>query len=155
MLCSVETLVYPFELSMISGARYQRVATYSVKKPVWSWSGSCDAFFSTGLGNDDGMVVVGVQYCSFSKGFGNNDGIVKLIICGGKEAFITYLVSHINQHKPKNINQEMSEGLTATRARPKSQIFRSQVVFSNKLLGFRSLQRTLTFAFHDMISMDF
>ena len=41
ILCSVKTLVYPFELSMISGARYQRVATYSVKKPVWSWSGSC------------------------------------------------------------------------------------------------------------------
>ena len=60
-----------------------------------------------------------------------------------------------NKHKPENINQEVSEGLTATRARPKSQIFRSQVVFSNKLLGFRSLQRTLTFAFHDMISMDF
>lgn len=29
-----------FELSMISGARYQRVATYSVRKPVWSCSGS-------------------------------------------------------------------------------------------------------------------
>lgn len=28
------------ELSMISGARYQRVATYSVRKPVWSCSGS-------------------------------------------------------------------------------------------------------------------
>ena len=28
------------ELSMISGALYQRVATYSVKKPVWSCSGS-------------------------------------------------------------------------------------------------------------------
>lgn len=28
------------ELSMISGARYQRVATYSVRNPVWSWSGS-------------------------------------------------------------------------------------------------------------------
>lgn len=25
---------------MISGARYQRVATYSVRKPVWSCSGS-------------------------------------------------------------------------------------------------------------------
>ncbi|TNN58175.1 hypothetical protein EYF80_031608 [Liparis tanakae] len=25
---------------MISGARYQRVATYSVRNPVWSWSGS-------------------------------------------------------------------------------------------------------------------
>ena len=25
---------------MISGALYHRVATYSVKKPVWSWSGS-------------------------------------------------------------------------------------------------------------------
>ena len=133
MFC--KTLVYPFELSMISGARYQRVATYSVKKPVWSWSGSCDVFFSTNLGNDD--------------------GIVKLIICGGKEAFITYLFSHTNQHKPENINQEVSEGLTATRARPKSQIFRSQVVFSNKLLGFRSLQRTSAFAFHDIISMGF
>lgn len=29
-----------FELSMISGALYQRVATYSVRKPVWSWTGS-------------------------------------------------------------------------------------------------------------------
>ena len=29
-----------FELSMISGARYQRVATYSVRNPVWSCSGS-------------------------------------------------------------------------------------------------------------------
>lgn len=29
-----------FELSIISGALYQRVATYSVKKPVWSCSGS-------------------------------------------------------------------------------------------------------------------
>lgn len=29
-----------FELSMISGALYQRVATYSVKNPVWSCSGS-------------------------------------------------------------------------------------------------------------------
>lgn len=29
-----------FELSMISGALYQRVATYSVRKPVWSCSGS-------------------------------------------------------------------------------------------------------------------
>jgi hypothetical protein len=28
------------ELSIISGALYQRVATYSVRKPVWSWSGS-------------------------------------------------------------------------------------------------------------------
>lgn len=28
------------ELSMISGARYQRVATYSVRNPVWSCSGS-------------------------------------------------------------------------------------------------------------------
>lgn len=28
------------ELSMISGALYQRVATYSVRKPVWSCSGS-------------------------------------------------------------------------------------------------------------------
>ena len=25
---------------MISGARYHLVATYSVRKPVWSWSGS-------------------------------------------------------------------------------------------------------------------
>ena len=33
-------LVYPFELSMISGARYQRVATYSVRNPVWSCCGS-------------------------------------------------------------------------------------------------------------------
>ena len=32
--------VYPFEFNMISGARYQRVATYSVRKPVWSCSGS-------------------------------------------------------------------------------------------------------------------
>ena len=31
---------HTFELSMISGALYQRVATYSVKKPVWSCSGS-------------------------------------------------------------------------------------------------------------------
>lgn len=28
------------EFSIISGARYQRVATYSVRKPVWSCSGS-------------------------------------------------------------------------------------------------------------------
>ena len=65
-------LVYPLLLSMISGARYQRVATYSVKKPVWSWSGS------------------------------------------------------------------------ATRAKPKSQIFRSHVAFSKRLLGFKS--RCKTFA---------
>ena len=53
-------------------------------------------------------------------------------------------------------NEEVSEGLTATRARPKSQIFRSQVVFSNKLLGFRSLQRTIDFAFRDdIISVGF
>lgn len=32
--------VYPLLFSIISGARYQRVATYSVKKPVWSCSGS-------------------------------------------------------------------------------------------------------------------
>lgn len=31
---------HTLELSMISGARYHRVATYSVRKPVWSWSGS-------------------------------------------------------------------------------------------------------------------
>ena len=60
-----------FELSMISGARYQRVATYSVRKPVWSCSGS------------------------------------------------------------------------ATRASPKSQILRSHVVFSSRLLGFRSRCSTL------------
>jgi hypothetical protein len=29
-----------FEFSMISGALYHRVATYSVRNPVWSWSGS-------------------------------------------------------------------------------------------------------------------
>ena len=96
ILCSVKTLVYPFELSMISGARYQRVATYSVKKPVWSWSGSCVTFFqnvSKGngdgrvikcgrgpvtlfllkcLGNDDGMVL----WRSFTKCLGNDDGMV-------------------------------------------------------------------------------
>lgn len=33
-------LVYPFELSIISGALYHLVATYSVRKPVWSCSGS-------------------------------------------------------------------------------------------------------------------
>ena len=56
----------------------------------------------------------------------------------------------------KTFNQWVSEGLTATRARPKSQIFRSQVVFSNKLLGFRSLQRTIDFAFRDdIISVGF
>jgi len=33
-------LLYPLEFSMISGARYHLVATYSVKKPVWSWFGS-------------------------------------------------------------------------------------------------------------------
>ena len=33
-------MLYPFELSMISGARYHLVATYSVKNPVWSWLGS-------------------------------------------------------------------------------------------------------------------
>ena len=53
-------------------------------------------------------------------------------------------------------NEEVSEGHTATRARPKSQIFRSQVVFSNKLLGFRSLQTTIDFAFRDdIISVGF
>ena len=30
----------PLELSMTSGARYHRVATYSVRNPVWSCSGS-------------------------------------------------------------------------------------------------------------------
>ena len=35
--------------------------------------------------------------------------------------------------------------LTATLARPKSQIFRSQVVLSNKLLGFRSLMKKMFF----------
>ena len=33
-------LVYPLEFNIISGARYQRVATYSVSIPVWSCSGS-------------------------------------------------------------------------------------------------------------------
>ena len=33
-------LVYPFGVSIISGARYQRVATYSVKSPTWSCAGS-------------------------------------------------------------------------------------------------------------------
>lgn len=33
-------LVYPLELSIISGARYHLVATYSVKMPVWSCCGS-------------------------------------------------------------------------------------------------------------------
>lgn len=33
-------LLYPLEFSMISGALYHLVATYSVKKPVWSCSGS-------------------------------------------------------------------------------------------------------------------
>ena len=28
--------IFTFELSMISGALYHRVATYSVKNPVWS-----------------------------------------------------------------------------------------------------------------------
>ena len=65
-------LVYPLEFSMISGARYHLVATYSVRKPVWSCSGS------------------------------------------------------------------------ATRARPKSQILRSQVVFSSRFEGLRS--RCNTFA---------
>lgn len=33
-------LLYPLEFSMISGALYHLVATYSVRKPVWSWFGS-------------------------------------------------------------------------------------------------------------------
>ena len=33
-------LEYPLELSIISGALYQRVATYSVRNPVWSCVGS-------------------------------------------------------------------------------------------------------------------
>jgi hypothetical protein len=33
-------LEYPLELSIISGALYQRVATYSVRNPVWSYCGS-------------------------------------------------------------------------------------------------------------------
>lgn len=58
------------ELSIISGALYHLVATYSVRKPAWLCSGS------------------------------------------------------------------------ATLAKPKSQILRSQVVFNNKLLGFKSLCNT-------------
>ena len=33
-------LVYPFALSIISGARYHLVATYSVKSPTWFCTGS-------------------------------------------------------------------------------------------------------------------
>ena len=33
-------LEYPIGLSMISGARYHLVVTYSVRQPVWSCSGS-------------------------------------------------------------------------------------------------------------------
>ena len=72
-----------------------------------------------------------------------------------------HIFGFTNKQTKKNMNmnifnEEVSEGLTATRARPKSQIFRSQVVFSNKLLGFRSLQRTIDFAFRDdIISVGF
>lgn len=38
LFCSYSALT--LEFSMISGARYHRVATYSVKNPVWSCSGS-------------------------------------------------------------------------------------------------------------------
>ena len=33
-------LVYPFGVSIISGARYHLVATYSVSRPTWSCAGS-------------------------------------------------------------------------------------------------------------------
>ena len=33
-------LEYPIGLSMISGARYHLVVTYSVREPVWSCNGS-------------------------------------------------------------------------------------------------------------------
>ena len=71
--------------------------------------------------------------------------------------FSSHIWFHKLTHTNMNIfNEDLSERLTATRARPKSQIFRSQVVFSNKLLGFRSLQRTIDFAFRDdIISVGF
>lgn len=45
------------EFSIISGARYQRVATYSVRKPVWSCSGSAIlARPKSQIWNQDGLL---------------------------------------------------------------------------------------------------
>ena len=122
---------------MISGALYHRVATYSVKNPVWFWTyWLCPIILWQSL----------VYVMTFNSKL--TLARCALFIRLHKSSMFTFVLRMISgalYHRVATYsvkNPVWSWSGSATLARPKSQILRSQVVFSKRFEGFKSLCRT-------------
>ena len=102
--------------NVISGTQYQRYQMYERYQ--------CDSNLSVALGVEHNL------WRPIPPG-GN-------ILCQEPRVVVVRIL------RSANPVSSLRNKLTATLARPKSHIFRSQVVFSNKLLGFKSLQKVFS-----------